>query len=357
VLEDKGNLAEALREFELAVALRPRDYVFWYELALVRDNAGDREGAIAACQQSVRLAPYYGKTHWLLGNLLFRAGQREEAFAELRIASASDAVTLPHMIDLAWGTSQGDVRALLDLVQPQNDAARLTLAQYLARKGKYREAIELFRAAGTASEDERKKILQSLLSAHRFKEAYEVWSLYREENKGESSNGTNTITDPGFEGTIKPNEPGFGWQQPGPLENVRISLDATNPRSGDRSLHIEFNGNSNPSGSVITQIVLVEPDTHYKLHFAARMEDLITGGPPQIAVEEAGSAGDSRLLAALALPLESGPWRDYAMSFSTAKDAQAIIIHLNRQGCSSSPCPAFGRVWLDAFALQKQAQP
>jgi Flp pilus assembly protein TadD len=356
VLQDKRDLAEAVKEFERAVALRPRDYVYWYDLALARDNTGDGEGAIAACEQSVSLAPYYGRPHWLLGNLYFRAGRREEAFAELRRAASSDLEFLPSLIDLAWGTSNGDAGTFLGLVQPKTNGVHIALAQYLAKKGKYGEAIAMFQAAGEVSKDERRKFLQALLAAHQLKEAYAIWALEHKENNGEYLNGINTLTDPSFEGAIRPSEPGFGWQQPSPLENVRISVDANNPRTGQRSLLIEFNGNSDPGNTVISQIVLVEPETRYELHFAARTEKIVTGGLPQITVLEANGAGDSKSLASVTLPAESDSWHEYSISFTTGKAAQAMIIKVNRQSCSSSPCPAFGLVWLDDFKLLKQAK-
>jgi hypothetical protein len=165
----------------------------------------------------------------------------------------------------------------------------------------------------------------------------------------------NAITNPSFEGTIKLSELGFGWQQPGSLENISISLDAGNPRNGNRSLRIEFNGNSNPASAVVSQTVLVEPGTNYELKFAARTEQLITGGLPQITVSEATAAGEAKPVASLTLPAEAGSWRDYSLSFRTG-ETQAVVINLNRQYCSSSPCPAFGRVWLDDFSLDKRGR-
>lgn len=355
VLRNQRDWEGAVREFERAATLRPRDYVLWYELALARDNAGDADGALAACDQAVRLAPTYARPHWLRGNLLFRAGRREEAFAELQRASSGNAEFLPNLIDLAWGAYGGDARAVLALVQPQTNASRLVLAQYFARKGKFDEAIALFRAAGGASEEERRKLLMVLLAARRFKEAYEVWSLGQPSGSVQSHTGMNTITNPSFEGAIKLNEPGFGWQQPGNLENISISLDANNPRTGERSLRIEFNGNSNPASPFFSQIVLVEPGTQYELKFAARTEQIVTGGLPQITVSEATGVGDAKPLAALTLPVETGSWRDYSLTFKT-DETQAVIINVNRQYCSSSPCPAFGRIWLDTFSLEKRAQ-
>lgn len=351
VLRNQRDWEGAVREFERAVNLRPRDYVLWYELALARDNAADAEGAISACQESVRLAPSYARPHWLLGNLFFRAGRREEAFAELRRASSGNAEFLPNMIDLAWGAYGGDAGAVLALVQPQTNASRIVLAQYFARKGKFEEAIALFRAAGGASEDERRKLLMVLMAARRYKEAYEVWALNEQPGSGQSRTGM--ITNPSFEGAVKLNEAGFGWQQPGSLENISIAFDANNPRTGERSLRIEFNGNSNPASPFVSQTVLVEPGTHYDLKFAARTQQIVTGGLPQITVSDA--AGADKPVASLTLPSETGSWHDYSMAFRTG-ETQAVIINVNRQNCSSSPCPAFGRIWLDAFSLEKRAQ-
>ncbi|MDX6289252.1 MAG: hypothetical protein QOH42_1051, partial [Blastocatellia bacterium] len=33
--------------------------------------------------------------------------------------------------------------------------------------------------------------------------------------------------------------------------------------------------------------------------------------------------------------------------------ATAVYVALERQPCDKSPCPIFGRLWLDNFSLQK----
>jgi tetratricopeptide (TPR) repeat protein len=352
VLRTQGDWGEALKEFERAVALRPRDYVLWYELALARSAAGDGEGALTACEQAVRLAPFYGRTHWLLGNLLFRAGRSEEAFAELRQAAAADAETLPSLIDLAWGATGGDARAVEAIVRPQTDAARIALAKYFARKGKAGEAIALFRTASGASEDESRGFLNDLLVAGRYKEAYDFWAGTHALAFRESKTGLPSITDAGFEGVIKLSKPGFGWQPGENLENVQVSADNVSTYAGSRSLRIEFTGNSNPTAAVISQLVPVEPLTRYNLRFAARTEQLVTGCLPQVVVSEANGLAAGRLLGATALPAAGDSWRDYSMEFTTGAQSRAVIIVVNRQLINSGTCPAFGRVWLDEFSLQ-----
>jgi tetratricopeptide (TPR) repeat protein len=356
VLRNERDLKGAVREFERAATLRPRDYVLWYELALARDSAGDEEGALAACQQSISLAPYYGRPHWLLGNLLFRAGRREEAFAELRRAATSDSKFISSLIDLAWGAHRGDAVAVEQAVQPQTNVARIALAKYFVRKGKIDEALTLFRAAGEVSEDERRALLKELLTAGRFKEAYDIWAMSREESVVKHGNGYRGITEPGFEGAIRLNEAGFNWQQPAGLDNVQVSLDTANAHAGARSLRIELSGDSNPTVPIISQLVTVEPNARYTLNFAARTEQIVTGGLPQITVSEAAvSEANKAPLGAMPLPASTDSWRDFSVQFVTGKETEAIVIKIDRQSCGGNPCPAYGRIWLDDFSLQKQS--
>src|SRR5260221_10416803 len=80
------DLPASISEYEQAALSRPDDYVLWLSLARARELNGDPAGAVSAARQAVPLAPYYAEPHYQLGNILLRAGQREEAFKELRLA-------------------------------------------------------------------------------------------------------------------------------------------------------------------------------------------------------------------------------------------------------------------------------
>src|SRR3712207_6034829 len=82
--------AGALAEFERAAALRPRDCVLWLQLGRAREEAGDVEGALAALQEALRLAPFYSAPRWQYGNALYRRGRLDEGFAEMRRAAESN---------------------------------------------------------------------------------------------------------------------------------------------------------------------------------------------------------------------------------------------------------------------------
>jgi Tfp pilus assembly protein PilF len=353
LLFDQGKLAEAIQEYEKAAALRPRDFALWLELGQARDQANDLEGAIAAFKASASLAPFYAKPRWQLGNTLYRMGRFDEAFAELRRAAASLPKLLPQVLDLAWAAFDGDATAVERALQPQTNEAHLALARYFVGRGKTSEAIAQFRAAGEVSKEERRGLLTELLDARRFGEAYEVWSSEHREGAERIANGESVVINGGFESPVNLNDPGFGWQLTQNLTAVEAAQDTAAPRSGAQSLRLVWNGNSSNVSPIISQLVLVQPGTHYQLRFAARTEKIVTAGLPQIAVVDASSSDGRTLGDALQLPQGTSPWQDYTLEFTTLEETRAVQINIRRQNYSAAPCPIFGRAWLDDFSIRK----
>lgn len=339
----------ALAEFERAAALRPRDYVLWLQLGRAREEAGDAEGALRALGEALRLAPFYSAPRWQFGNVLYRRGRLDEAFAELRRAAESNPTLYPALADLAWGTYRGDAREVERVVSPHGGAERLALARLFARKGRPDLALAQFREAGEIDADDRRSFLKELLRARQFTAAYEVWAGGREGARG----GAGLFNEPGFEGRVNTSELGFGWRQERELEGVTLSIDAQSPGSGARSLLVEWGGQANPGVTVISQLVLVEPGARYHLSFRARTEGVKTGGPPVFVVADA-SAEDARVLAeSKPLPRGTAAWQEYSVEFTTTPKTEAVLVSLRRQNCDANPCPMFGRVWLDDFSLRK----
>ncbi len=345
-----GQPAEALKEIELAVSLRPRDYSLWLELGMVRDQLGATAGALSAFNESVRLAPYYSQPRWQRGNLLFRMGRYDEAFADLRNAATSNPDLVPNFVDLAWGASRHDPVVTEQLFQPQSNSAHLALARFFATHGKPAEALAQFKLAHDNSDQMRSELIRQLVAAGGFRQAYELWSSGPAAQGGADLSKI-TIYDGGFEAALRVDEVGFGWRtshEPG----VSLSLDANQPQSGARSLRVDFNGNSNPGAQIVSQLILAEPATRYKLNFTARTQKIVTGGPPIIVVSEA--TGERRQLGrSVSLPQETSGWQPFTFEFATGPACEAIRISLQREDCTSSPCPIFGSLNLDSFSLER----
>lgn len=351
VLLNTRGLAATLPEYERAVALRPRDYFLWLELGRARDMADDEQGAIAALEQSVRLAPFYAQPRWHLGNVLFRAGRVEESYRELRRAASSDVMLLPNLIDLIWGATNGDPVVVERIIQPERASWHNALAKIFIKRGKITEGLAQFRAAGGLAEKDKQALLDELLAAKRYHEAYEVWIVDSGESKGEG--GRALVNDGGFEGKMSRDNSGFGWQLARDAQGLRLSLDRNQPHSGAQSLRVDFNGDASPGQPILTQLIPVEPDTRYRLQFNVRTEDVVTGGLPLISISDAASKDSSTLAVYQTFPQNSDGWREYSIEFTSSKMTSAVIISLHRQNCSSGPCPVFGRIWLDDFIIQK----
>ena len=344
VLADSGDYAGAAPAYEAALRLRPRDYVIWVELGKTREETGDAAGALEAFRRAVSLAPFYARPRWLLGNALLRAGSREEAAAELRRAAESDPGLYPNLLQTLWHATGRDPRALARAAGPRTPEETLALVRFLIKEGEPGEGLELLRGSGARLTDEsRRTLVRDLVAAERFADAYAVWS------EGRGSVGS--LTDGGFEDDARSEEDGFGWRFASGGQGVRLSLDADAPREGARSLKVEYAGNSEPSQPAASRLVAVEPGARYRLTFWARTKELVTGGPPFVQVVSAGKSGEA-LAEAAPLPASTDGWREAALEF-TAPSAGAVRVALRRKPCATSPCPAFGAVWLDAFGLRK----
>lgn len=347
-LKDAGRLDEVVGEYERAVALRPSDFSLWLQLGHARDKVGDREGALAAFDEAVRLAPYYAAPHWYRGYALLRLKRYGDGFDELRRAAESDPARLGDLFDLAWEIYGGDATAVWGITRPQTDKERVALALYLARRGSTAEATQVFDSARVVSDQDRSELVRVLLDGKQFRAAYEVWS-------GAGGQGQNVptaaVVNGGFEGRMAAGETGFGWRVARDPQGARVSVDSGEAREGARSLQVEFTGASEPSAKFVSQLVVVEPRTRYRLTFAARTKELTTGGPPFIGVTEGGGK-DGRLLAR-SVPLLQGSWQNYSVDFTTPEGVGAVSIVLLRENCATQPCPAFGHLWLDDFSLRR----
>jgi tetratricopeptide (TPR) repeat protein len=347
-LSFSGTPQQSAAELERAVALRPADYTLWQQLGLVRDQMGDTAAALAAFDEAIRHAPFYSQPRWNRGNVLLRTGQYEAAFKDLSQAAQSNPELIPTLLDLTWGLSKGDVKLTEELAQIKTDKMRIAFAKLLARHGRTQEAVAQFKSAGNVPANIELDLTDQLIAKGAFKEAFEIW---RGDHHEEPERGP-SIYDGGFEGPLSFGERGFGWRILRNLQATSISLDSSQPHSGSKNLRIEFEGNSNPGSVLISQLIPVEPSTSYQINFAGRSQDVVTGGLPLLVVNDAW--GGSKLLAK-SPPLVKGTsnWQLFSFEFTTTPTTTAVVLSLQRENCTTSPCPIFGSVSLDSFSLEQ----
>ncbi len=336
---------EARNSLEIASRLRYRDEYLWLELGRTREEAGDTTAALTAFDQAVHYAPFYAHTYWQRGNLKLRMGQYNDAFADLRVAAASRKSYTPPLIDLAWGLSRGDAKTAEQLIQISTDQDRFAFARFLASKGKGKESVEQFRLIVTWRSDEnRRELVRELMAAKAFRAAFELWGT-------DASFKPPVILNGGFEDAIALASPDstFGWLVLGKSE-AKIARDESQKLSGRASLLLSLNGNWKGPAETITQTIVVEPERRYRLSFGVKTRDVVTGGPPAIAIRDAGN--DERLGESPAFPTPSSDWQRMSFEFSTRPGTQAIVLEFTRVANDCSPCPIFGELWLDDFVIE-----
>lgn len=348
------ELDEAVRGYERATSLSPNDYRLWLELGRVRGQTGDSEGGERALRRAAELAPNYAMPRWYLGNLLLRAGKQDEAFKELQHAAALDAGLLPQVFALAWSVFGGDVARVSETVG-SSAQARAQLAEYLVKQKRIDEALQTWsslsagdkRAQGASG----KNLMRALLEAKRFRAAQGV---YREVSP-ETGEGLNTgqITNGGFESEIAAaGKNPFDWDVKN-VPEVPLGLDTRNLHGGARSLRLTFTGRTSLTFSNISQLVVVEPATRYRLEYYVRTSDLKSVST--LVVEVLDGAQGAALVSSAQVPNGTQDWQQVTLDFTTPAQAEAITVRLNRPPCGEDICPIFGKIWYDDFSLQRSA--
>ena len=340
VLNRLRRTAEAEASLETATTLRPGQASLWLALGNTRDELGDSEGAFAAFNEAVRAAPYYGQPHWQRGNVLLRMGRYDEAFADLRQAARSDRKLLPNLIDLAWSLSGGSPQSTADLLQSTSAADRFEFARFLAKNGK---SVEVIKQGGllndSLSMENWEELIRLLVASKNYRDAYRLW-------KG--SDTSDGFANGMFEDPLVLDNSYFRWHI-ADAPAVKFAIDVSEKFSGAKSLQVSFNGEPNPGAALLSQTIVLAPG-RYRINFAVKSKDLVTGGPPRIVV--INTTTNELLGKSDPFPQATGSWSSLGVEITmTATDA--IDVRLVRDSCTSAPCPIFGVVWLDEFYITK----
>ena len=340
ILNHLGRPAEAEAALEVATNLRACHADLWLELGNTREEIGDNEGALAALNRAVACAPYYAHPHWQRGNLLLRMDRYDEGFADLREAAAKNRKYFPNLMDLAWGLT-GNATETEAVLQLHNDDDRLEFARFLARKGRGIEVVDQIRLLDTRLSDENRDELLRLLNASRSSNG--IVGLLTEAKKVEE------ILNGGFEDAVYTNGSPSGWIASRVRTNLRLAFDVSERYSGHRSMQVSFDGEWPAGEQLLSQTIILKRDVAYRLTFAVKTKDLVTGGPPRIVLTDATNA--QILAKSDPFPSPNASWQMVSVDFKP--QSETVVVSLGRDNCNSSQCPIFGVVWLDDFSLQK----
>ena len=351
VLQRTESYADACRELERAIQLRPRDYFLWMMLGVTRDLNDDRPGGIAALRESVRLAPFYARPRWFIGNLLLRMGQNDAAFQHLRFASERDATLLPNVIDLAWGISEHDAAKTLALIQPQTDAAHMNAAIFFAGREQSGAAFDQYQNVKSPALAASDQLTQKLIESPALAEAFDVWTRAHC-----PACKTESFVNGSFEDDADVGNRMFGWQIPADVSGLTLSVDTAEHADLTRSLRIDFHGNGNPQTVLVSQILIVQPNVRYRVSFQALTRSFVSAGNPVVRVVD---ASDQKLapLGEAVISSNATGWQKYAVDLAAGSNTHGVRVIVTRANCPNNSCAAFGTVWFDSFSLVRASDP
>lgn len=346
-----ANLADAVREYQLAVILSPNDYRYWMELGRSLEATGDIADGEKALQRAVELAPAYSHPRWQYGNLLVREGKLDEAFVQLARAAEADDLMRPPVFGLAWQVFNGDVDKIATAACP-TAAVRIDFATYLIRQGKVDDAVRIWRSVNQedrkAHSDLDEGFKKTLMQSKHFRAVFEVMKEIDPDPNGPVPE---QFWNGGFERDIEPSsEKSFYWvisSRP----QVRVGTDTT-AHSGHGSLRIVFKASNKLDSIGVAQAIVVTPDTQYHFECFLRTQELISGATPLISIVDATT--DAVLINSPPVASGTNGWQRVTLDFKTNPKSDGIIVKLSRGSCGEDQvCPIFGTIWYDDFSLQR----
>ncbi|HJZ79386.1 MAG TPA: carbohydrate binding domain-containing protein [Pyrinomonadaceae bacterium] len=353
--KERARLRLARGEYELAIAdlrqanrLRTDDYESWIMLGQSLDHTGDTTRALSAMLEARRLAPGYVSVNWLTGTVLLKAGRRDEAFKEFRAAASRQPTLFSQTIQLAWESYGKDATAVEKAVSPVNLRERIALTEFFLRNGDAAAATVLIKDRSGLTGDDRRQLTKAFFNAQAFSEAFEMWSESTGERDSDRSGGV--VYDGGFENGRFTGDSTFDWSF-NHTTATKALYDQSEKRSGNYSLRLDWTGNKSSNQDVLTQVLIVDPQTRYQLNFAVKTLNLVTIAAPNITVYEVGKE-DRRLARSAPLPAGTSNWEAHSVQFTTTEATRAVRVALRLEDCPQESCAIVGSLWLDDFSLQ-----
>jgi len=157
-----------------------------------------------------------------------------------------------------------------------------------------------------------------------------------------------------FEDDVEVGHQGFGWQIPGNINGLTLSVDTAEHEHGAKSLRIDFHGNADPQARLVSQLVVVEPGGRYRLSIQAMTKSFVSAARPVVRLVDASDEKLTALGESL-IAADAVGWQPYVISFAAGPNTRAVRLIVSRENCPEISCGAFGTLWLDSIRLVESA--
>lgn len=347
---EPGDFEKSLAAYERAVHLSPDNYLMWLGLARARSRSGDIQAAESAFSRALELAPNYSSVQWAYGNFLVRQDQINEGFALIAKAAANPQYAGPAAA-LALQIFDNDVEQVRTMLGGGEDA-NVALAPMLAALRRYDDSFNAWdRLPGdlknTKYEPLGEQLIEQMVGGNQYRHAARITADLAESEASKPVIGQ--VVNGGFESGVKLRQAGrFEWQIT-EGDEPQVGLSEAQKHSGRYGLWIVFDTFATADFRQVSQIVAVEPGTHYKLE-AFYVSALKTVSKLKLEIINPVNGG---VLATTKELTPTNVWLPLTAEFTVPPGVDGIKIQLLREGCNGPACPVNGTLGLDDISLTR----
>jgi len=356
VLKDTDR-AEGLRHLERATQLSPASRLYWSDLELACETAGDAQCTDQARERLLQLSPMAPGYHWLEADSGLRTNRLDLAFAQYRRLLELD----PSFAASVWSSLQDlhQPERVYERVLADNPRAELKVGyvDFLSDQGDNETAFRIWRrlAAGSFSfpYSSAAPYLDRLIALGRINEALNVWQDLERLGIVEPGSGKGNLM---FNGEFErpPLNSGFDWRT-GSTTYLAVDFSAPLAYHGKHSLRIDFTVSRNDPYEPVYQIVPVLPRQTYRLEAYVRTQEITSDTGPCLLVRDVTPGGFPDAVSETAVG--TTPWHLVQVSFTTGPHTQAVRVSFWRPRSRVFPTEIVGTAWLDAVSLRPEHSP
>ena len=348
------NPAESVRYLRQATQLSPGSRLYWQDLELACEAAGDAPCMHEASARLAQLCPMVPFYHWLAGQSYLQTNQLDQALREFQRSLELD----PTYAMPTWGSLQ-------DVVKPEtvfqkvlaeipNAQLKVTYVDYLSNNSDNDSAFRIWKLVAA---DPRpfpfssvQPYLDRLIALGRFEEAASVWKdleRLRIVKRPEEDERDNLVFNGDFE--QPPLHAGFDWRT-GDTTYLAVDFSAPGAYRGARCVRVDFTVSRNDEYEPVYQIVPVLPHHTYALAAFVRSQDITSDTGPCLRVRDSQPSGFPDAISETTVG--TTPWHRVNVTFSTGPQSRAVRVSFWRPRSRVFPMEISGSSWLDTVTLK-----
>ncbi|MBZ5647577.1 MAG: carbohydrate binding domain-containing protein [Acidobacteriia bacterium] len=346
---DRQDFPAALEHYRTATRLNRYSARYWLDLANTQQIMAQPEDSRKSLENALASDPTNPQIASEAANYYLVLGDTPRALNLLGMTVRYSPEDARSAIELSWRATQ-DANVVTDQVLPHTPEAYLMFLQLLMERRQTDATAQVWQALmelkQSVSPEATFPYIQYLLDEGEVGRARAAWDqlMRRDEALRGYIAAGNLVSNGGFEEDIL--NGGFSWRyQSDP--HVALAIDQREAYQGRRSLAIAFDGEAVQDAGIY-QLIVVEPNSEYRVGARVKTEGMEGAGGPQLAVIDRYSRKQFYLSAEFT---GTTAWREVGGEFRTEADTKLLMLRIVRVPGTTR---VRGRMWLDEVSVVRK---